>query len=450
MRSEVDVAGRQVRIEQDHAQCGCDLEFGEHRRRRVGGERHDQMIAGVPHGDAEFGAGRRQQDHPPRGVGIAGACQRDHWFTGDQRTQRRQHLVHGRGCGEQVLVVALDRAERVGDQIAERDVVDARGWVDAEQRAQEVAGRAEPGERVGDGTVDEVVGGVERGVGRRQIDEVVVTRGAAGGHVDVVQGEGELGPEVVVEPETDVHRTELGRAGVEETRGAHGGVGADQRLDADLRDRFQGPGSRVELEQVEAAADGDARPGRVVDLGPGDEDRVPAGPRVDAQADQDRHVAEHEAHGFTVEVGVPADQAGELAEPRDAGVGRTEHLLDPVHERDRADGRKIGEGERGDVLHLAQPEDAGEAGDVAERVVVQVERGCLRPHQAHDELEDVGTDRGEIVDVEGLRGRGRSRPGPADRRDRARTRRSRCRPSARRRARGPRRGGRLPALEPPS
>ena len=287
--------------------------------------------------------------------------------------------------------------------------------------------------------------------GRRQIDEVVVTRGAAGGHVDVVQGEGELGPEVVVEPETDVHRTELGRAGVEEPRGAHGGVGADQRLDADLGDRLHRTGSRVELEHVEAAADRDPGPGRVVDLGPGDEDRVPAGPGVDAQADQDRHVAERRSSRLHGRVPGPRRPGGRARRAtRSRASVRTEHLLDPVHERDRADGRKIGEGERGDVLHLAQPEDPGEAGDVAERVVVQVERRCLRPHQADDELEDVGTDRGEIVDVEGLRGRDWSRPGPAGRRDRARTRRSRCRPSARRRARGPRRGGRPPALEAPS
>ena len=331
-------------------------------------------------------------------------AERDRRFTGEQRTQRGQHLVHRRRSAEQVLVVPTDRAERVGDQIGERDVVDAGGRIDAEQRAQEVAGRTEPGERVGDGTVDEVVGGVEGGVRARQVDELVVAGRATGGDVDVVQGERELRTELVVEPDADVHRSELHRAGGEQAWGAEGGVGADQRLDADLGDRADGTGGGVETEHVEAAADRDPGAGGVVDLRPGDEDRVPAGTGVDAQAGQDRHVADGEAHRVAFGFRIPADQAGEFGEPRVAASVRTEHLLDPVDERDGPDGRQVGERQFGDVLDLAQPEDPGEPGDVAERVVVQVERRGLRPHQADDELEDVGTDGGEVVDVERPRG----------------------------------------------
>ena len=132
-----------------------------------------------------------------------------------------------------------------------------------------------------------------------------------------------------------------------------------------------------------------------------------------------------EAHRVRAASAVPPT-SGRARPARRRGWGRPRGSTRPTRRGRPGRARELGDRQRGHAdAGAAQAEHAGQAHDVPEDRVGQVEGVDLLPHHADDELEDVGAERGQGVQVEGAalsessprgaagrRARGRSRPCP--------------------------------------
>ena len=117
------------------------------------------------------------------------------------------------------------------------------------------------------------------------------------------------------------------------------------------------------------------------------------GPHPDAEPEPGR--AQRQRHGVRGRVELPAEQAGELAEPGVPGRVVGQDAVEPRHQRRHAARREILDGQGGDGA-AAEAEQPGQRRDRAAR-----SGGLdLGPHHAQHELEQVAFEAGRVGRVE--------------------------------------------------
>jgi len=224
--------------------------------------------------------------------------------------------------------------------------------------------------------------------------------------VDAMEREAEGRLPGGVEEQPGADRGDPGGPG--EQRGAAVGGRPENGVCGQARHRRHPAGGGVGTQQVDRrdeVAPG-ADPRRPRDVDPRHEHRVAPGPGGDPQPEVEVGRPDVEADRVRRRVGGPPDDEGELGEPGVELLVVVEHGLDPGDEGSEPLGREVDQRQWVEVVDVAQPEHAGQPHDVAEDVVIRVEGLDLLAQETDDELQDVGADRRERLEVEGPRLRG--------------------------------------------
>ena len=375
--------GREVGAEELDVGRADGGEVVEHRGLDAGSEAEDEHRAVAPEPEPDA-VGDVEAPGLHRGAEAGCGCRRR---AGEEAAQGADELGHRVRVGDDGLVVAAQGTERVGEDVGGGQGRDRAGGVDAEECLEQVADVAEPVEGSAERVTDDVVRGVEGGLGRGEVEQVVV---ATTREVDVVDGEGEARPLVLVEGDPDAEAADAGRAG--EQVGAAGRERPEGRLGPHRGDGRDGPGARVGAQQVDHRPDVGAGRGGPGELDPGHEDGRAGRPGTHVEPEQQPGRPDGELDGVACRPGRAADEPGELTEPGVEGVVVTDDRRQPVDQGAQAALGQVGEREGGQVGDVGEAEDAGQPGDVPQGVVGEVERGELLAQQADDELEDLGAE----------------------------------------------------------
>jgi len=206
--------------------------------------------------------------------------------------------------------------------------------LDSEDLLQQRANIAEAVQCGAEGIAHHRAGSIQRGIGRGQVEQVVVP---TAGHVDVVQGEDEGRALVLVEGQTGAEGSHARRAG--QQRRPVVGLGPEHSLCPQTRDGLDVTRRGVGPQDVDGGCELRPVGGRPAQLDPRNEHRVPTGPRGHPQTEEEVCRADVELDGVAFGNAGPAHQLAQLAEPQvECGVV-VQDRLDPVDECAQATAR---------------------------------------------------------------------------------------------------------------